>query len=134
MKLVVFCLFAVFCSSSAGTVPKRLLKEALSLLNDLRDKVELDTQMLNTLPQNIEDSCCPLKCFQDNLKSHFNTTDIRKLSWSLNRPITKKHLCSSGSDTMLQCTDCDSNPRESAGTFFTRLESLVQKAINRLSE
>ncbi|KAI4819624.1 hypothetical protein KUCAC02_004864, partial [Chaenocephalus aceratus] len=111
-----------FCSSSAGTVPKRLLKEALSLLNDLRDKVELDTQMLNTLPQNIEDSCCPLKCFQDNLKSHFNTTDIRKLSRSLNRPIT------------LQCTDCDSNPRESAGTFFRRLESLVQKAINRLSE
>ncbi|KAF3838783.1 hypothetical protein F7725_010551 [Dissostichus mawsoni] len=68
-----------------------------------------------------------MKCFQDNLKSHFNTTDITKLSRSLNSTITEKHLCSSGSNTMLQCTDCNSHPRENAGTFFKRLESLVQK-------
>ncbi|KAL3044532.1 hypothetical protein OYC64_012927 [Pagothenia borchgrevinki] len=90
--------------------------------------------MLNTLPQNIEDSCCPLKCFQDNLKSHFNSKDIKRLSNSLNSTITATHLCSSGNDTMLQCTDCDSHPRENAGIFFKRLESFVEKAISRLIE
>ncbi|KAK5864421.1 hypothetical protein PBY51_015665 [Eleginops maclovinus] len=132
MKFVILCLFAVFCSSLARTVPtEHVLKEVLRNLKLLKQRVKSNEHMMNTPPRNIEDSCCPLQCFQDNLSSLSNVITARKLSMSLNSTIIENGICSSGNNKMLQCTDCDTHPKKSAREFFDRLETLVQKAITR---
>nr|XP_046261819.1 interleukin-21 isoform X2 [Scatophagus argus] len=146
MKLVVFCLFAVCCCSvasrSTGSIDKtqqrRKLQEVLRQLKAVKDIIPLSEGMLNTPPNNIEDCCClsALQCFRANLQVQFNMTERHqsKLYRSLRNPITESGLdfCNS-QDVTSTCQDCTSHPKENAKEFFNRLESLIQRAISRLS-
>ncbi|XP_068561388.1 interleukin-21 [Cebidichthys violaceus] len=143
MKLVVFCLFAVWCGSLAGTSRptdlRRKLKEVLSQLNVVKKSLQHNEKMLNTPPQNVEDCCClsALRCFRANLDVHFDMTEIKQknLYRSLGNENTVRGLCNSTSagDASATCRDCDSHPKETAREFFNRLESLIQKGIARLN-
>ncbi|XP_034399994.1 interleukin-21 [Cyclopterus lumpus] len=146
MKLVVFCLFAVWCGSLVGASPRpndrtlqRKLTEVLRQLNSVRRSLQHGEKMLSTPPLSVEDCCClsALQCFQENLHVQFNVTERTqgKLYKSLKSPITKRGLCIStkSGDVQATCQDCDSHPKENAREFFNRLESLIQKGITRLS-
>ncbi|XP_070693338.1 interleukin-21 [Pempheris klunzingeri] len=148
MKLVVLCLLAVCCSSLANTstnrsdesLKMRKLHEILKQLKSVKNSLQHNGQMLNTPPQNIEDCCClsALQCFRANLQVQFNTTErtqsTNKLYRSLTSSITERGLdfCKSG-NVKPTCQDCDSHPKENVKEFFKRLESLIQRAITRLS-
>ncbi|XP_011609274.1 interleukin 21 isoform X2 [Takifugu rubripes] len=92
-------------------------------------------KMLSTPSENIGDCCClsALKCFRENFKEIFSLTDLpqKKLYRSLTNTLTEKGLdfCDSKNST---CQDCHSHPEEKAEKFFDRLNSLIQKAIDRL--
>ncbi|XP_075961240.1 interleukin-21 [Anarhichas minor] len=142
MKLVVFCLFAVWCSSLGGTsspltAQRRKLKEVLGQLSVVRRILEHNEKMLNTPPQNVEDRCClsALRCFRTNLNVHFDVTEIKqkKLYRSLVNENTERSLCNSTTSGDATCQDCDSHPKKTTREFFNRLESLIQKGIARLS-
>ncbi|XP_070819386.1 interleukin-21 [Chaetodon trifascialis] len=142
MKLVLTCLFAVCCcfmaSTSANILQRKKLQEVLRQLSAVKANLQHNEQMLNTPPKNIEDCCClsALHCFRTTLQVQFNITERNrsKLYRSLNHNITEKGLdfCNSG-NVRPTCQDCDSHPKENASEFFNRLESLIQRAIDRLS-
>ncbi|XP_076595935.1 interleukin-21 [Chaetodon auriga] len=142
MKLVVICLFAVCCcflaNTSASTLERKKLQEVLRQLSVVKANLQHNEQMLNTPPKNIEDCCClsALHCFRTKLQVQFNITERNrsKLYRSLNHSITERGLdfCNSG-NVRPTCQDCDSHPKENAREFFNRLESLIQRAIDRLS-
>ncbi|XP_044061888.1 interleukin-21 [Siniperca chuatsi] len=146
MKLLVFCLIAVCCSSLASTTTnndklvRKKLQEVLRQLNDVKESLQHNekNKTMNTPPNNIEDCCClsALQCFRANLQVQFNITERKtsKLYRSLKNSITERGLnfCNSATVTST-CQDCGSHPKEHATEFFNRLESLIQKAITRLS-
>ncbi|XP_061644058.1 interleukin-21 isoform X1 [Phyllopteryx taeniolatus] len=142
MKLVLLCLLAVCCSSLASatdmTLERRKLVEVLRQLGDVKDSLQHGELLVNTPPQNIEDCCClsALRCFRASLHVQFNLTERRqnKLYRSLKHPITERglDLCKSG-NAVATCATCDSHPKTTAREFVNRLESLIQKAISRLS-
>ncbi|KAM9849637.1 interleukin-21-like [Aulostomus maculatus] len=143
MKLLLLCLLAACCSPLArtatqGTLEERKLKEILMQLNDVKEILQHSEQMVNTPPQNTEDGCClsALRCFRANLQVNFNVTERNqgKLYKSLKHPITERGLdfCRSGNGEST-CKTCESHPKATAKEFFNRLESLIQKAITRLS-
>ncbi|XP_073342435.1 interleukin-21 [Pagrus major] len=146
MKLVVFCLFAVYCCSLANTATREVdrtlarkkLQEVLKQLNAVKLSLQQSEKMLNTPPKNIEDCCClsALKCYRFNLEVHFNVREgkQRQLFRSLNNPFTERGLnfCNSP-NVNSTCQDCDSHPRQNATEFYNRLESLIQMAISRLT-
>ncbi|XP_008289221.1 interleukin-21 isoform X2 [Stegastes partitus] len=118
---------------------RRKLQEVLLQLNDVKKSLQDSDKELNTPPKNIEDCCClsALECFRDNLKSPFNMTaqrKQRKLFLSLMNQLTVRGLdfCNAGNATST-CQTCDSHPKEKAQEFFSRLESLIQRAIIKLS-
>ncbi|XP_074505176.1 interleukin-21 isoform X2 [Sebastes fasciatus] len=142
MKLVVFCLFAVCCSSLASTsanrtgkpMYKKKIEEVRRHLKIWRESLQHNEQMeLSTPPRNIEDCCClsAWQCFRANLNVQFNVTEIRnkKLYRGLHSHITEKGLCNSSDSGNAQstCQDCASQPKENAREFFDRLENLMQK-------
>uniref|UniRef100_A0A8C2ZEI9 Interleukin-21 n=1 Tax=Cyclopterus lumpus TaxID=8103 RepID=A0A8C2ZEI9_CYCLU len=149
MKLVVFCLFAVWCGSLVGASPRpndrtlqRKLTEVLRQLNSVRRSLQHGEKMLSTPPLSVEDCCClsALQCFQENLHVQFNVTERTqgKLYKSLKSPITcgraeVNFSCVLHVSLQATCQDCDSHPKENAREFFNRLESLIQKGITRLS-
>ncbi|XP_034546857.1 interleukin-21 [Notolabrus celidotus] len=146
MKLIVFCLFAFCCCSSAGSVTNgigrsqesRKLQEVLRHLKDMKASLQQSEQLLNTPPQNIEDCCClsALQCFRDNLPGQVNGAERKRvrLFKSLNKSLTMKGLkfCDSENATST-CQACASHPKQNTTIFFNRLETLVQRAITRLS-
>ncbi|KAM3612922.1 uncharacterized protein V6R79_017203 [Siganus canaliculatus] len=145
MKLVAFCLFAVCCLSLANTktnkersLERNKLLEVLRQLQNVKMNLQHSEQMFNTPPKNIEDCCClsALQCFRNNLHGQFNVTERnqRQLYRSLKHSITERGLnfCRS-ENTQPTCQDCASHPKENAKEFFNRLESLIQRAITRLS-
>ncbi|XP_070769880.1 interleukin-21 [Enoplosus armatus] len=146
MKLVVFCIFAVCCSSLANSSTNqsnrqvlRKLREVLNQLDDVKATLQHNEQKLNTPPQNIGDCCClsALQCFRANLQVQFNVTERKqtnKLYRSLKSSITERGLdfCNSG-NVQSTCQDCDLHPKENVEEFFNRLKSFIQKAITRLS-
>ncbi|XP_041800361.1 interleukin-21 isoform X2 [Chelmon rostratus] len=117
---------------------RKKLQEVLRQLNAVKSSLQHNEQMLNTPPKNIEDCCClsALHCFRTNLQVQFNITERNrsKLYRSLNHHFTESGLnfCNSG-NVRPTCQDCDSHPKENASEFFNRLESLIQRAIARLS-
>nr|UXX34737.1 interleukin-21 protein [Channa argus] len=143
MKLVLLCVFAVCCGSLANPITnvatkiqRRKLQEVLRQLNEVKSLQHNET-MLSAPPENIEDCCClsALQCFQRNLNEHFNMAEKKqqKLHRSLTSQITVKGLefCSPGTNFI--CQNCSSHPKVSVQEFFNRLESLIQRAIVRLS-
>ncbi|GAA6222006.1 interleukin-21-like isoform X1 [Lates japonicus] len=140
MKLVVLCLFAVYCFSLANTTPltRRKLEEVLRQLSEVKESLQHSDKMLSAPPENIEDCCClsALSCFRANLNLHFNITEKKqkKLYKSLNSSITERGLnfCNPGSDTAT-CQDCDLHPKVNVQEFFKSLESLIQRAITKLT-
>ncbi|KAM9835730.1 interleukin-21 [Syngnathus typhle] len=142
MKLVLLCLLTVCCASLASadsvTLERRKLLEVLKQLGDVKNSLERKDLLLNTPPQNIEDCCClsALRCFRASLHVHFNMTERNqnKLYRSLKHPITERGLdfCKSGNGVST-CEMCDSHPKATTREFVSRLESLIQKAISRLS-
>ncbi|KAM8732973.1 interleukin-21 [Acanthopagrus latus] len=146
MKLVVFCLFAVYCCSLASTatretdrtLQRKKLQEVLKQLNAVKVSLQQSEKLLYTPPRNIEDCCClsALKCFQANLEVSFNVKEgrQRQLFRSLKHPLTERGLnfCSSP-NVNSTCQECVSHPRQNATEFYNRLESLIQMAISRLT-
>ncbi|XP_068596943.1 interleukin-21 [Brachionichthys hirsutus] len=144
MKLVAFCAFAVCCCSLASVSTKRVertlerkkLQEVLIQLTAVKATLQHSELKLNTPPMDTEDCCClsALECYRANLHVQFNTTDRnhRKLSRSLKNHLTESGLCDSQRANS-SCQDCASHPKENATEFFNRLESLIQKGIERLS-
>ncbi|XP_037118445.1 interleukin-21 [Syngnathus acus] len=142
MKLVLLCLLTVCCASLACadgvTLERRKLLEVLKQLGDVKNSLERKNLLLNTPPQNIEDCCClsALRCFRASLHVHFNMTERNqnKLYRSLKHPITERGLdfCESGNGVST-CEMCASHPKATTREFVSRLESLIQKAISRLS-
>ncbi|XP_028315101.1 interleukin-21 [Gouania willdenowi] len=118
---------------------RRKLQETLRELNQVQNTMRQKEQMLNTPPENVEDCCCvsALTCFRANLQVQFNLTQgsPRKLYRSLKHSLTVKALdfCNTRSTTT-SCQTCDSHPKEEAGVFFSRLKSLIQRGITKLSE
>ncbi|KAM9357033.1 interleukin-21 [Symphorus nematophorus] len=116
----------------------RKLQEVLRQLDKVKDSLKHEEQMLRTPPQDIEDCCClsALKCFQANMKVQFNMTEKNqnKLYNSLKHRLTESGLdfCNSGHENS-NCQACTSHPQEKASEFFNRLRSLIERAINRLS-
>nr|UNA06293.1 interleukin [Hippocampus erectus] len=143
MKLVVVCLLAVCCASFASaagvTLERRKLLEVVKQLGDVKDSLERRELLVNTPPQNIEDCCClsALRCFRASLHVQFNATERKqdKLYRSLKHPITERALdfCKTG-NAVSTCETCDSQPKATAPEFVKRLESLIQRAISRLSD
>ncbi|XP_019747755.1 interleukin-21 [Hippocampus comes] len=143
MKLVVVCLLAVCCASFASatgvTLERRKLLEVVKQLGDVKDSLERRELLVNTPPQNIEDCCClsALRCFRASLHVQFNVTERKqdKLYRSLKHPITERALdfCKTG-NAVSTCETCDSQPKATAPEFVKRLESLIQRAISRLSD
>uniref|UniRef100_A0A671V728 Interleukin n=1 Tax=Sparus aurata TaxID=8175 RepID=A0A671V728_SPAAU len=146
MKLVVFCLFAVYCCSLVSTatrenertLQRKKLQEVLKQLNAVKVSLQQSEKMLYTPPRNIEDCCClsALKCYRDNLKVSFNVGEGRQkqLFKSLQHPLTERGLTFCNSPNVNStCQDCVSHPRQSATEFYNRLESLIQMAISRLT-
>ncbi|XP_051810653.1 interleukin-21 [Acanthochromis polyacanthus] len=145
MKLVVLCLLAVCCCSLADTDVKqtrRKLQEVLLRLTDVKESLQSSEQELRTPPKNIEDCCCrsALQCFRTNLNGGINAIEKRKqrqLYISLRDPAIVEGLdfCNAGNATVSQstCQDCGSHPKEKASEFFSRLESLIERAIAKLT-
>ncbi|XP_068448037.1 interleukin-21 [Clinocottus analis] len=131
MKLLVFCLFAVWFGSLAGVsthsnkTSQRKLQEVWRQLDIVKQSLQHGEKMMSTPPLSVEDSCClsALRCFQKNLREHFNMAERtqRKLHKSLKSSLTAT------------CQDCNSHPKENAKEFLNRLESLIQKGISSLS-
>ncbi|XP_059202806.1 interleukin-21 [Centropristis striata] len=140
MKLVVFCLFAVCCSSLASTTerPLRKLLEVMSELQAVRKNLKNNDTMLNIPPQNLTGCCGPsaLQCFRANLNVKFGITERAptkegKLYRSLKMGLTERSLnfiCDS-TNAQLNCPHCDEHPKGNVTQFFDSLESLFQKAI-----
>uniref|UniRef100_A0A674P1M8 Interleukin 21 n=1 Tax=Takifugu rubripes TaxID=31033 RepID=A0A674P1M8_TAKRU len=144
MKPLVLCLFAVCCwcvadasadVSDDKVKQQRKLEEILRELGMVKRRLQNSKKMLSTPSENIGDCCClsALKCFRENFKEIFSLTDLpqKKLYRSLTNTLTEKGLdfCDSKNST---CQDCHSHPEEKAEKFFDRLNSLIQKAIDRL--
>ncbi|XP_068182448.1 interleukin-21 [Antennarius striatus] len=135
---------SVFCCSLARvstkwvdrTLQRKKLQEVLIQLNAVKVTLQHSEQQLNTPPMDIEDCCClsALECYRANLHVQFNTTERnhRQLSRSLKNHLTKSGLCDSHKANS-SCQDCASHPKENATEFFNRLQSLIQKGIDRLS-
>ncbi|XP_077388942.1 interleukin-21 [Festucalex cinctus] len=143
MKLVL-CLLTVCCAAfvSGVTLEERKLAEVLKQLGDVKDSLQRRELLVNTPPQNIEECCClsALQCFRNNLLVQFNVTEMKevKLYRSLKHHITERGLdfCKSGNKSgndVSTCQTCDSHPKATAREFVSRLESLIQRAISRLS-
>uniref|UniRef100_A0A3Q4HDM1 Interleukin n=1 Tax=Neolamprologus brichardi TaxID=32507 RepID=A0A3Q4HDM1_NEOBR len=120
MKLIVFCLFTIYCCSlvKASTMEHKKLKEVL--------------RELKMLKSNLPDCCCltALTCFRETLLEHFGISGKyqKKLYKSLNHTLTISGLnfCNTETSTT-NCSTCHSHPKENASEFFNRLESLVQR-------
>ncbi|XP_049897803.1 interleukin-21 [Epinephelus moara] len=140
MKLVVFCLFAVCCTSLASTTANRKFERKLQEILRLVDTVKKQQHTkldLHTPPQNIEDCCClsALKCFQANMGVHFNISEKYqgKLYSSLNHTLTVNGLTLNNSrNTECTCGDCDLHPKTNATVFFSRLRTFIEKGLTRL--
>ncbi|CAN9514576.1 unnamed protein product [Ophioblennius macclurei] len=146
MKLLFFCLFAAVCGALAFTsttksgrvMERRKLEEVLRELRDVRQSLQHSEQMLNTPPQNIEDCCClsALQCYRASMQVQLNVTERKqgKLYRSLKHHLTVRglDLCNTGNSTA-SCQTCDSHPKQKAREFFDRLESLIQRAVAKLS-
>ncbi|XP_061691017.1 interleukin-21 isoform X2 [Syngnathoides biaculeatus] len=120
------------------TLERRKLIEVLRQLADVKDSLQQRELLVNTPPQNIEDCCClsALRCFRASLHVQFNVTERKqdKLYRSLKHPITERGLDSCKSlNSAAACSTCDSHPKATAREFVNRLESLIQRAISRLS-
>ncbi|XP_075904312.1 interleukin-21 [Nelusetta ayraudi] len=147
MKLLGFCLLVVCCCCwSLASPPKNRrsfslqrskLEEAYRQLRSVKQALQHSEKLLYTPPKNIEDCCClpALECFRANFNLTFQATEghHRKFYRSLENPITVRGLCDSQSSNST-CQDCHAHPKQSAQEFFNRLESLIQKAIARLSD
>lgn len=140
MKLIVLCLFAVCCCSSAkaSTKEREKLQEVLRELKLLRSNLQSRELMkMNTPPKDIEDCCCltALNCFRNTLRDHFGVNDKypRKLYRSLNHQLTISgmNFCNTENSTT-SCPTCLSHPEEEASEFFSRLESLIQRGLSRI--
>ncbi|XP_078025686.1 interleukin-21 [Epinephelus lanceolatus] len=140
MKLVVFCLFAVCCTSLASTSANRKFERKLQEILRLVDTVKKQQHTkldLHTPPQNIEDCCClsALKCFRANMGVHFNISEQfqGKLYSSLNHTLTVNGLTVNNSrNTECTCGDCDLHQTTNATVFFSRLRTFIEKGLTRL--
>uniref|UniRef100_A0A3Q0SSV2 Interleukin n=1 Tax=Amphilophus citrinellus TaxID=61819 RepID=A0A3Q0SSV2_AMPCI len=128
MKLIVLCLFAVWCCSlaKASTKEREKLQEVLRELKLVRNSLQnRELMKMNTPPKDIEDCCCltALKCFRDTLQDHFGMNEKypRKLYRSLSHQLTVSALFVTSYPT------CCSHTEEEASEFFSRLESLIQR-------
>ncbi|XP_071772320.2 interleukin-21 isoform X1 [Centroberyx gerrardi] len=144
MKLVGFCVLAVICYALAEAATDRTtlirkLKEVRSELKQLNGSLQHNGLMLNTPPQNVEDSCCisALCCFQENLLK-LNVTKkttqkkLAKSLRSLQRTESGLNFCDSGNATQTTCQTCNSYPKSSTRDFVDTLDSLIQKGLTRL--
>ncbi|XP_039866384.1 interleukin-21 isoform X1 [Simochromis diagramma] len=134
MKLIVFCLFTIYCCSlvKASDMERKKLQEVLRELKMLKRDFPNTELMMNIPPKDIEDCCCltALTCFRETLLQHFgiNGKYQKKLYKSLNHTLTISGLnfCNTETSTT-NCSTCHSHPKEKASEFFNRLESLVQR-------
>lgn len=139
MKLIVFCLFTVYCCSlvKASPLERKKLQEVLRELKMLKRDLPNTELMMNTPPKDIEDCCCltALTCFRETLLEHFGISGKyqKKLYKSLNHTLTINGLNFCNTETSTNnCSTCHSHPKEKASEFFNRLESLVQRGISRI--
>ncbi|KAM7417180.1 hypothetical protein PAMA_017021 [Pampus argenteus] len=114
---------------------KRKLSEVMWHLGDVKRNIQGHVGTYYTPPQNIEDCCClsALQCFRTSLPN-ITSNSVSKLSRSLKsnlvlKGLERKELCKPSTN----CTECTSHQKENASEFFNRLESLIQRAINRLN-
>uniref|UniRef100_A0A3P9B1U9 Interleukin-21 n=1 Tax=Maylandia zebra TaxID=106582 RepID=A0A3P9B1U9_9CICH len=136
MKLIVFCLFTIYCCSLVKASPM----ERKKLQEVLRELKMLKQLMMNTPPKDIEDCCCltALTCFRETLLQHFGISGKyqKKLYKSLNHTLTVStfglNFCNTETSTT-NCSTCHSHPKEKASEFFNRLESLVQRGLSRIN-
>uniref|UniRef100_A0A8C6NJC6 Interleukin n=1 Tax=Nothobranchius furzeri TaxID=105023 RepID=A0A8C6NJC6_NOTFU len=138
MQSLTFCILTVCCFAWVSTTSKdtqrrklqQLRAELITFQKTLKDK----EKNVITPPKNIEGCCClsAFKCFRDNLKAEFNITN--KLSRGLTSNITMKalDLCETGNNATM-CEVCVSHSKERAEEFFSRLDTLIQRGIARLS-
>uniref|UniRef100_A0A3Q0SNF6 Interleukin n=1 Tax=Amphilophus citrinellus TaxID=61819 RepID=A0A3Q0SNF6_AMPCI len=126
MKLIVLCLFAVWCCSlaKASTKEREKLQEVLRELKLVRNSLQVSSST-STFKRSENDCCCltALKCFRDTLQDHFGMNEKypRKLYRSLSHQLTVSALFVTSYPT------CCSHTEEEASEFFSRLESLIQR-------
>nr|AVV62031.1 interleukin 21 isoform X2 [Paralichthys olivaceus] len=102
MKLVVLFLVAVCCCALGigANIEQNQLDEVLKILDAVKREQLNNTKKLSSPPNDIEEHCCPsaLKCFQVNLKGHFNATNknIFRLEKSLRKIDTVSKLPGTG--------------------------------------
>ncbi|MEQ2185989.1 hypothetical protein GOODEAATRI_024083 [Goodea atripinnis] len=141
MKLVAFCLFAVFCCSLAlPTLKPRYINKLKETLDELRrfktnlTNTEKMEKRVNMPPKDIQDCGClsALKCFEEGV-STFNSTPYQiKLFRSLRNPTTAGALQFCAKDSTPSCSECKAHPTESVDRFLSDLESLIQMGITKL--
>uniref|UniRef100_A0A3B4EY56 Interleukin-21-like n=1 Tax=Pundamilia nyererei TaxID=303518 RepID=A0A3B4EY56_9CICH len=121
MKLIVFCLFTIYCCS--------LVKASYPME---RKKLQEVLRELKMLKHDIPDCCCltALTCFRETLLQHFGISGKyqKKLYKSLNHTLTISGLnfCNTETSTT-NCSTCHSHPKEKASEFFNRLEFVDMK-------
>ncbi|XP_069388203.1 interleukin-21-like isoform X2 [Paralichthys olivaceus] len=140
MKLVVLFLVAVCCCALGigANIEQNQLDEVLKILDAVKREQLNNTKKLSSPPNDIEEHCCPsaLKCFQVNLKGHFNATNknIFRLEKSLRKidTIFSRNFSNSGNNTTT-CHACNSHPEVSVQEFLNRLRSLIERARSKLT-
>ncbi|XP_055743973.1 interleukin-21-like [Salvelinus fontinalis] len=141
MKLLVCCLLAITCCVLANVDKvERIMKltEVLKELRRLNKSVEHNGVKLNTPTLDIEECCflSALECFQ-KMVPRLNTNKNhlqRKVIKNLKNPLTFRGVdsCSQEERENKVCQGCDSYPMKDSREFVQQLESLLQKAMNRL--
>nr|XP_046178825.1 uncharacterized protein LOC124010443 [Oncorhynchus gorbuscha] len=140
MKLLVCCLLAITCCVLANVdkVERTMkLTEVLKELRQLNKSVAHNGMMLNTPTLDIEECCflSALECFRKMVPSlrakqkNLQRKVIKNLS-----PLTFRGVdsCSREERENKVCQGCDSYPMKDSREFVKQLESLLQKAMNRL--
>uniref|UniRef100_A0A4W5JCD8 Interleukin-21 n=1 Tax=Hucho hucho TaxID=62062 RepID=A0A4W5JCD8_9TELE len=113
------------------------LTEVIKELRELNKSVEHNGMMLNTPTLDIEECCflSALECFQTmvpQLKARQKKIQqkvVRNLKSKLLRSVVS---CNREEGKNKACQGCDSYPLKDSREFVKQLESLLQKALNRL--
>ncbi|KAG7458953.1 hypothetical protein MATL_G00226090 [Megalops atlanticus] len=142
MKLFVCCLLVIAANAVTAAPAGQKLAKLREVLNDFKKingSIEHNGLMLNTPLMDDDEKCCAgsvLKCFSSKL-SELKTTKaehMKKFRRNLEKSMIEKSVnaCSEEDTKKAICQACEDYSMKDSRVFMQALESLLQKAYDRL--